>query len=141
MSPGNSSYYDRYGYQGSEDIVCVDCKQDGRDVPVILVDSEKRSLHFRHRQGEAPDGLGRQRETAEHLRGKHLIMDWAREKYHVLPWSIEEECPAAERREGGSRQRPAARIRGSAHADGTELRSNSSVASATWRLREFSIEI
>lgn len=91
MSRGKSSYYDRYGYQGSQDIVCIDCKQDGRDVPVILVDAEKRRLHFRHKQGEAPDGLGRHGETAEHLRGKHLIMDWARDQHDVLPWSVEEE--------------------------------------------------
>lgn len=91
MTRGNSSYYDRYGYQGSKDIVCIDCKQDGRDVPVILVESERRRLHFRHQQGEAPDGLGRHGETAEHLRGKQLITDWARDQHHVLPWSIEEE--------------------------------------------------
>lgn len=91
MSRGNSSYYDRYGYKGSKDIVCIDCKQDGRDVPVILIESEKRRVHFRHQAGEAPDGLGRHGETAEHLRGKHLIMDWARDQHHVLPWSVEEE--------------------------------------------------
>lgn len=91
MSRGNSSYYDLYGYQGSKDIVCIDCKQDGRDVPVILVEAEKRCLHFRHKQGEAPDGLGRHGETAEHLRGKQLITDWASDQHHVLPWSVEEE--------------------------------------------------
>jgi hypothetical protein len=91
MSRGNSSYYDLYGYQGSKDIVCIDCKQDGRDVPVILVEAEKRRLHFRHKQGEAPDGLGRHGETAEHLRGKQLITDWARDQRQVLPWSVEEE--------------------------------------------------
>lgn len=79
MSRGNSSYYDLFGYQGSKDIVCIDCKQDGRDVPVILVEAEKRRLHFRHKRGEAPDGLGRHGETAEHLRGKQLITDWARD--------------------------------------------------------------
>ncbi|MDI3243024.1 hypothetical protein QK292_15820 [Arthrobacter sp. AL08] len=26
MSRGNGSYYDLYGYQGSKDIVCIDCK-------------------------------------------------------------------------------------------------------------------
>lgn len=91
MSRGNSSYYDRYGYKGSQDIVCVDCKQDGRDIPLILVNAEKRRLHFRHQQGEAPDGLGRHGETAEHLRGKQLITDWAKDQHHVLPWSVEEE--------------------------------------------------
>jgi hypothetical protein len=91
MTRGNSSYYDRYGYQGSKDIVCVDCKEDGRDVPVILVEAEKRRFHFRHKQGEAPDGLGRHGETAEHLRGKSLIADWAKEQHQILPWSVEEE--------------------------------------------------
>ncbi|WP_309124099.1 competence protein CoiA family protein [Arthrobacter sp.] len=91
MTRGNNSYYDRYGYQGSQDIVCADCKQDGRDVPVILVDAKGKRLHFRHKQGEAPDGLGRHGETAEHLRGKQLIMDWARNQHHILPWSVEEE--------------------------------------------------
>lgn len=91
MSRGSSSYYDLYGYQGTKDIVCIDCKQDGRDVPVILVEAEKRRLHFRHKQGEAPDGLGRHGETAEHLRGKQLITDWARDQRQVLPWSVEEE--------------------------------------------------
>ncbi|UKA73422.1 competence protein CoiA family protein [Arthrobacter sp. FW306-06-A] len=91
MSRGNNSYYDRYGYQGSQDIVCADCKQDGRDVPLILVNAEKRRLHFRHQQGEAPDGLGRHGETAEHLRGKQLITNWAKDQHHVLPWSVEEE--------------------------------------------------
>jgi competence CoiA-like predicted nuclease len=90
MIRGNSSYYDLYGYQGSKDIVCIDCKQDSRDVPVILVEAEKRRLHFRHKQGEAPDGLGRHGETAEHLRGRQLITDWARDQRHVLPWSVEE---------------------------------------------------
>ncbi|MDQ0633704.1 hypothetical protein QFZ40_001613 [Arthrobacter pascens] len=71
--------------------MCIDCKQDGRDVPVILVAPEKRLLHFRHQQGEAPDGLGRHGETAEHLRGKQLITDWAGDQHHVLPWSVEEE--------------------------------------------------
>lgn len=42
-------------------------------------------------RGEVPDGLGRHGETAEHLRGKHLITDWARDQHHVLPWSVEEE--------------------------------------------------
>ena len=60
MTRGNNSYYDRYGYQGSQDIVCADCKQDGRDLPVILVDAKRKRLHFRHKQGEAPDCLGRQ---------------------------------------------------------------------------------
>jgi hypothetical protein len=91
MSRGNNSYYDRYGYQGSQDIVCADCKQAGRDVPVILVDAERKRLHFRHKQGEAPDGLGRHGETAEHLRGKQFIMDWARDQHHILPWTVEEE--------------------------------------------------
>lgn len=91
MSRGNNSYYDRYGYQGSQDIVCADCKQDGRDVPLILVNAEKRRLHFRHQQGEAPDGLGRHGETAEHLRGKQLITNWGKDQHHVLPWSVEEE--------------------------------------------------
>lgn len=91
MSRGNGSYYDRYGYSGSKDIVCIDCKQNGRDVPVILVESEKRRLHFRHKQGEAPDGLGRHGETAEHLRGKELITAWAKDQHNILPWSIEEE--------------------------------------------------
>lgn len=77
MTRGNNSYYDRYGYQGSQDIVCADCKQDGRDVPVILVEAKGKRLHFHHKQGEAPDGVGRHGETAEHLRGKQLIMDWA----------------------------------------------------------------
>ena len=91
MRRGNGSYYDRYGYQGSQDIVCIDCKQDGRDVPLTLVEPEKARRHFRHKQGEAPDGLGRHGETAEHLRGKQLITDWARDQHHVLPWSVEEE--------------------------------------------------
>ncbi|WP_458107695.1 hypothetical protein M1D51_19515 [Arthrobacter sp. R3-55] len=91
MSRGNSSYYDRYGYKGSKDIVCIDCKQGGQDVPVILVDSEKRRLHFRHRQGDAPDGLGRHGETAEHMRGKNIITEWSRHQHHVIPGSVEEE--------------------------------------------------
>lgn len=44
MRRGDGSYYDRYGYQGSQDIVCIDCKEAGRDVPVILVEAEKRSF-------------------------------------------------------------------------------------------------
>lgn len=91
MSREAGSYYDRYGYQGSQDIVCIDCMEEGRDVPVILVVAEKRCIHFRHKQGEAPDGLGRHGETAEHLHGKQLIMDWARDQPYVLPWSVEEE--------------------------------------------------
>lgn len=88
---GGNSYYDRFGFQGSREIVCIDCKEAGRDVPVILVESTRRRPHFRHEQGEAPDGLGRHGETAEHLRGKALIADWARKQHHILPWSVEEE--------------------------------------------------
>lgn len=91
MRRGDGSYYDRYGYQGSQDIVCIDCKEAGRDVPVILVMAEKRCIHFRHKHGEAPDGLGRHGETAEHLHGKQLIMDWARDQHNVLSGSIEQE--------------------------------------------------
>jgi hypothetical protein len=91
MSRGNNSYYDRYGYQGSQEIVCIDCLEAGRDVPVSLVEAEKRCIHFRHKAGEAPDGLGRHGETAEHLHGKQLIMDWARDQHHILPWSVAEE--------------------------------------------------
>lgn len=53
--------------------------------------SEKRRPHFRHQQGEDPDGLGRRGETAEHLRGRELITDWANGQHHIFPWSIEEE--------------------------------------------------
>lgn len=82
-------------------------------------------LHFHHQQGEAPDGLGRHWETAEHLRGKQLITDWAKNQHHVLPWFVEEEFwvdrhPAAERREGYPRRWAAARIRGPAQANGME---------------------
>ena len=69
--------------------MCADCKQDGRDVPVILVDAKGKRLHFR--QGEAPDGLGRHGKTAVHLRGNQLVMDWARDQHHILPWSLEKE--------------------------------------------------
>jgi hypothetical protein len=27
MHRGNNSYYDRYGYKGSKEIVCIDCKE------------------------------------------------------------------------------------------------------------------
>lgn len=91
MVRGNGSYYDLYGYRGSQDIVCIDCKEDGRDVPVILVQAAKRRIHFRHKQGEAPDGMGRHGETAEHLRGKKLIVDWALDQPYVLEPSVEEE--------------------------------------------------
>lgn len=30
MSREAGSYYDRYGYQGSQEIVCIDCKEEGR---------------------------------------------------------------------------------------------------------------
>jgi hypothetical protein len=91
MGRGNNSYYDRYGYQGSKEIVCIDCKEDGREVPVQLVDAKTRCKHFRHQAGEAPDGLRRHGETAEHLHGKRFIMDWARDQHHILPWSVEDE--------------------------------------------------
>lgn len=91
MSRGNNSYYDRYGYHGSRDIVCIDCLEAGHDVPVSLVVAEKRCIHFRHKAGEAPDGMRRHGETAEHLHGKQLIMDWAREQHPIMPWSIEDE--------------------------------------------------
>lgn len=91
MSRGNNSYYDRYGYQGSRDIVCIDCLEAGHDVPVSLVVAEKRCIHFRHKAGEAPDGMRRHGETAEHLHGKQLVMDWAREQHHIMPWSIDDE--------------------------------------------------
>jgi hypothetical protein len=91
MRRGNNSYYDRYGYQGSQDIVCIDCLEAGRDVPVSLVEAQKRCVHFRHKAGEAPDGLGRHGETAEHLHGKQLIMDWARDQNHILRGSVEDE--------------------------------------------------
>lgn len=91
MSRGNNSYYDRYGYQGSQDIVCIDCLEAGRDVPVSLVDAQRRCVHFRHKAGEAPDGQGRHGETAEHLYSKQLIKDWARDQGHIFPWSVEEE--------------------------------------------------
>ena len=42
-------------------------------------------------QGEAPDGMGRHGETAEHLRGKKLIVDWALDQHYVLEPSVEEE--------------------------------------------------
>jgi hypothetical protein len=87
----NSSYYDRYGYKGSKEIVCIDCKEAGREVPVQLVDAKTRCKHFRHQAGEAPDGLRRHGETAEHLHGKRTIMDWAGDQHHILPWSIEDE--------------------------------------------------
>lgn len=45
MRRGNNSYYDRYGYQGSQDIVCIDCLETGHDVPVTLVQAEKRCIH------------------------------------------------------------------------------------------------
>ena len=32
-----------------------------------------------------PDGLGRHGGTCEHLHGKQLIMDWARNQHHILP--------------------------------------------------------
>jgi len=46
-------------------------------------------------------GDGWHGETAEHLHGKQLIMDWARDQHHVLPWSVEEEfwVPGARLRE------------------------------------------
>ncbi|MEO3931446.1 competence protein CoiA family protein [Micrococcaceae bacterium Sec7.4] len=91
MRRGNNSYYDRYGYKGSQDIVCIDCLEAGRDVPVQLVEAEKKCIHFRHKAGEAPDGLGRHGETAEHLHGKQLIMDWARDQHHIFPWSVDDE--------------------------------------------------
>ncbi|MEV7132098.1 competence protein CoiA family protein [Arthrobacter sp. NPDC093128] len=91
MGRGNNSYYDRYGYKGSKEIVCIDCKEAGREVPVQLVDAKTRCKHFRHQAGEAPDGLRRYGETAEHLHGKRFIMDWARDQHHILPWSVEDE--------------------------------------------------
>lgn len=91
MSRGNNSYYDRHGFHGSRQIVCVDCKEDVRDAPLSLVKSTARRPHLRHQPGEAPDGLRRHGETAEHLRGKALISSWARDQRHIFPWSIEEE--------------------------------------------------
>ncbi|MGN7201405.1 competence protein CoiA [Arthrobacter sp. SAFR-044] len=91
MQRGNNSYYDRYGYKGSQEIVCIDCKEEGREVPVTLVDAKTRCKHFRHKTGEAPEGQRRHGETAEHLHGKRIIMDWAREQHHILPWSVEDE--------------------------------------------------
>jgi hypothetical protein len=91
MSRGNNSYYDRYGYKGSQDIVCIDCLEAGQDVPVSLVVAETRCIHFRHKAGEAPEGMRRHGETTEHLHGKQLIVDWAREQHHILPWSIDDE--------------------------------------------------
>lgn len=91
MQRGNNSYYDRYGYKGSRDIVCIDCKEAGREVPVQLVDAKMRCKHFRHQAGESPDGLRRHGETAEHLHGKRVIMDWARDQHQILPRSVEEE--------------------------------------------------
>ncbi|MBT2568093.1 hypothetical protein J7I84_16630 [Arthrobacter sp. ISL-85] len=35
--------------------------------------------------------MRRHGETAEHLHGKQLIMDWAREQHHIMPWSIDDE--------------------------------------------------
>lgn len=91
MRRGNNSYYDRYGYQGFQDIVCIDCLEAGHDLPVTLVETEKRCIHFRHKAGEAPDGLGRHGETAEHLHGKQLMMDWASDQRHIMPWSVQKE--------------------------------------------------
>lgn len=91
MRRGDGSYYDRYGYRGSRDIVCIDCKEAGKDVPVILVEAEKKCIHFRHKAGEAPDGLRRHGETAEHLHGKKLVIGWAGNQRHINPWSVEEE--------------------------------------------------
>lgn len=91
MRRGNNPYYDRYGYKGSQDIVCIDCLEAGRDVPVSLVEAEKKCIHFRHKAGEAPDGLGTHGETAEHLHGKMLMMDWAGDQRRIMPWSIDDE--------------------------------------------------
>lgn len=91
MRRGNNSYYDRYGYKGSQDIVCIDCLAAGRDVPVSLVEAERKCIHFRHKAGEAPDGMGRHGETAEHLHGKQLMMDWAGYQRHILPGSVDYE--------------------------------------------------
>lgn len=91
MSRGNNSYYDRYGYKGSQEIVCIDCLGAGRSVPVSLIQAERKCIHFRHKAGEAPDGLRRHGETAEHLHGKQLMMDWAREQHYIMPWSIDDE--------------------------------------------------
>ncbi|UYY83089.1 hypothetical protein OIT41_08680 [Arthrobacter sp. YA7-1] len=92
MDRGSNSYYDRYGYQVSKEIVRIDCKEAGREVPVQLVDARTRCNHFRHQAGEVPDGLRRHGETAEHLRGKRFIIDWARDQQHILPWSVEDEA-------------------------------------------------
>lgn len=91
MTRGNDSYYDRYGFHGSRQIVCIDCKEEGREAALSLVESKTRRAHFRHQPGEAPDGLRRHGETAEHLRGKTLISEWAREQHHILPWTVQEE--------------------------------------------------
>ena len=91
MTRGNDSYYDRYGFHGSREIVCIDCKEEGRDAALSLVESRSRRPHFRHQPGEAPDGLRRHGETAEHLRGKTLLSEWARDQHHVLPWTVQEE--------------------------------------------------
>ncbi|MDQ0664684.1 hypothetical protein QFZ35_003182 [Arthrobacter ulcerisalmonis] len=43
------------------------------------------------RPTRTPDGLRRHGETAEYLHGKRGIMNWARDQYQILPWSVEDE--------------------------------------------------
>lgn len=93
MKRGNgTTEYDIFGYQGTKDIVCLDCKfGSGKDVPLQLVSGKKIRKHFRHQQGFSPDGTGSHGETSDHVYGKYLIARWLEDQLSIVPGSISEE--------------------------------------------------
>lgn len=89
-SGGDDSHWERHGSAGTREIVCIDCKQAGREVALQFPQYRDRAPFFRHPPGTAPGSRGHG-ETAEHIRGKLLIASWASEQENVLPWTVDEE--------------------------------------------------
>lgn len=86
-----TAYYDHYGFNGSRQIVCIDCLEDGSTVPVVLVETRDRGNYFRHPPGASPWGKGQHGETAQHVQGKRLLANWARNQECISPGSVREE--------------------------------------------------
>lgn len=88
----DNSEYDRHGFRGEKNIVCADCLDDGKTIPVVRVrEGTLRGTHFRHPPGHSPTGTERHGETAQHLLGKAMISEWAAKQSAVLEGSVHEE--------------------------------------------------
>lgn len=93
MQRGNgSTEYDIFGFDGTKDIVCLDCMAGlGNEVPLVLISGKKVRKHFRHEGGKLPGGAGRHGETADHIYGKYLVSKWLEDQLSVVPGSVSQE--------------------------------------------------